>query len=119
MNIYNIIRMERLNIISNTKYNVGNIQKQRINIGARKETTFKQADIKKIVQDINEKFIKEKKKTPKVLFRGMSEFGVWTLKAYEDPIDDMFEDYDDYLAGRVTDTGKFQKIYQVEISLYS
>ena len=45
MNIYNIIRMERLNIISNTKYNVGNIQKQRINIGSRKKTTFKQADI--------------------------------------------------------------------------
>ena len=119
MNIYNIIRMERLNIISNTKYNVGNIQKQRINIGSRKETTFKQADIKKIVQDINEKFIKEKNKTPKILVRGMSELGVWTLKAYEDPIDDMFEDYDDYLAGRITDTGKFQNFYQVEISLYS
>ena len=101
MNIYNIIRMERLNIISNTKYNVGNIQKQRINIGSRKETTFKQADIKKIVKDINEKFIKEKNKTPKILVRGMSELGVWTLKAYEDPIDDMFEDYDDYLAGRI------------------
>ena len=37
----------------------------------------------------------------------MSELGVWTLKAYEDPIDDMFEDYDDYLAGRITDTGNF------------
>ena len=49
----------------------------------------------------------------------MSELGVWTLKAYEDPIDDMFEDYDDYLAGRITDTGKFQSFYQVEISLYS
>ena len=111
--------MERLNIISNTKYNVGNIQKQRINIGSRKETTFKQADIKKIVQDINEKFIKEKKKIPKILVRGMSELGVWTLKAYEDPIDDMFEDYDDYLAGRITDIGKFHSFYQVEISLYS
>ena len=56
---------------------------------------------------------------PKILVRGLSELGVWTLKAYDDPIDEMFEDYDDYLAGRITDTGKFQKFYQVEISLYS
>jgi hypothetical protein len=56
---------------------------------------------------------------PKILVRGLSELGVWTLKAYDDPIDEMFDDYDDYLAGRVTDTGKFQNFYQVEISLYS
>ena len=67
MNIYNIIRMERLNIISNTKYNVGNIQKQRINIGSRKETTFKQADIKKIVKDINEKYTKTLDKLYKII----------------------------------------------------
>ena len=111
--------MEKIYIISNTKYNVGNVQKQRVNIGARQGKTFKQADIKKLVQEINEKYISEKKKTPKILVRGLSELGVWTLKAYDDPIDDMFEDYDDYLAGRITDTGKFQSFYQVEISLYS
>ena len=54
--------MEKINIISNIKYNVGNVQKQRINIGARKGKTFKQADIKKLVQEINEKYIKDKKK---------------------------------------------------------
>ena len=111
--------MEKINIISNTQYKVGNIQKQRVNIGARQGKTFKQADIKKLVQEINEKYINEKKKVPKILVRGLSELGVWTLKAYDDPIDEMFEDYDDYLAGRVTDTGKFQQFYQVEISLYS
>ena len=111
--------MERINIISNTQYKVGNIQKQRVNIGARKGKTFKQSDIKKLVQEINEKCINEKKKTPKILVRGLSELGVWTLKAYDDPIEDMFEDYDDYLAGRVTDVGKYQKFEQVEISLYS
>ena len=111
--------MERINIISNTQYKVGNIQKQRVNIGARQGKTFRQADIKKLVQEINEKYINEKKKVPKILVRGLSELGVWTLKAYDDPIDEMFEDYDDYLQGRVTDTGKFQNFYQVEISLYS
>ena len=111
--------MERINIISNTQYKVGNIRKQRVNIGARQGKTFKQSDIKKLVQEINEKYINDKNKVPKILVRGMSELGVWTLKAYDDPIDEMFEDYDDYLAGRVTDTGKFQSFYQVEISLYS
>ena len=84
-----------------------------------KERHSNKLTLKKIVQYINEKYINEKKKTPKILVRGMSELGVWTLKAYEDPIDDMFEDYQDYLSGRVTDTGKFQNFYQVEISLYS
>ena len=111
--------MEKINIISNTQYKVGNVQKQRVNIGARKGKTFKQADIKKLVQEINEKYIKDKKKTPKILVRGLSELGVWTLKAYDDPIDEMFEGYEDYFSGRVTDTGKFQSFDQVEISLYS
>ena len=111
--------MEKINIISNTQYKVGNIKKQRVNIGAMNGKTFKQADIKKLVREINEKYIKEKKKTPKILVRGLSELGVWTLKAYDEPIDEMFEGYDDYLDGRVTDTGKFQSFAQVEISLYS
>ena len=111
--------MEIINIISNTQYKVGNIQKQRVNIGARKGKTFKQADIKKLVQEINEKYINEKKKTPKILVRGLTELGIWTLKAYDELIDEMFDDMDDYLAGRVTDTGKFQNFYQIEVSLYS
>ena len=53
--------MEKINIISNTQYKIGNVQKQRVNIGARKGKTFKQADIKKLVQEISEKYINEKK----------------------------------------------------------
>ena len=111
--------MEKINIISNIKYNVGNVQKQRINIGARKGKTFKQADIKKLVQEINEKYIKDKKKTPKILVRGLSELGVWTLKAYDEPIDEMCTDEDDYVNGRISDKGKFENFEQVEISIYS
>ena len=49
----------------------------------------------------------------------MSEIGVWTIKSYEDNIDNMFDDEEDYFAGRVRDTGKFQQFDQIEISLYS
>ena len=49
----------------------------------------------------------------------MSEIGVWTIKAYEDNIDDMFECEEDYFSGRIADTGKFQQFDQIEISLYS
>ena len=49
----------------------------------------------------------------------MSEIGVWTIKAYEDKIDEMWDDEQDYFSGRIADTGKFQQFDQVEISLYS
>jgi len=49
----------------------------------------------------------------------MSELGVWTIKKYEDTIENMWADEDDYLNGRITDTGKFQRFDQIEVSLYS
>ena len=112
--------MDKFNILKSEKYNVGNIQKQRINITTKtKGKPLKQSDIKKVVKLINEKYIRDKDKTPKILVRGMSEIGVWTIKSYEDNIDNMFDDEEDYFAGRVRDTGKFQSFDQIEISLYS
>ena len=49
----------------------------------------------------------------------MSEIGVWTINAYEDTIDTMFDDEADYLDGRARDGGQFQQFDQIEISLYS
>ena len=49
----------------------------------------------------------------------MSTLGVWTIKAYEDSIDEMMEDDEDYFSGRVRDAGAFQQFDQIEISLYS
>ena len=49
----------------------------------------------------------------------MSVLCVWTIKAYDDRIEDMWNDEDEYLNGRVTDTGKFQQFDQIEITLYS
>ena len=112
--------MEKFNILKNEKYNVGNIQKQRINITTKtKGKPLDQADIKNIVKLINDKYLRDKKKEAKILVRGMSEIGVWTIKAYEDSIEDMWGNEDDYFAGRVRDSGKFQQFDQIEISLYS
>ena len=120
MYIYIIIKMDKFEILKSEKYNVGNIQKQRINITTKtKGKPLDQADIKNIVKMINEKYIRVKKKEAKILVRGMSEIGVWTIKAYEDTIEDMWGNEDDYLAGRITDTGKFQRFDQIEIFLYS
>ncbi len=92
---------------------------KRINITTKtKGKPLKQKDIKEIVKLINEKYIPDKDRTPKILVRGLSEIGVWTIKSYEDTIDAMFDDEDDYFAGRITDTGRFQQFDQIEISLY-
>ena len=112
--------MEKFNILKNEKYNVGNIQKQRINITTKtKGKPLEQKDIKNIVKLINDKYLRDKKKEAKILVRGMSEIGVWTIKSYEDTIENMFDDEEDYFAGRVADTGRFQRFDQIEISLYS
>ena len=112
--------MDKFNILKSEKYNVGNIQKQRINITAKtKGVPLKQKDMKKIIKLINEKYIRDKNKTPKILVRGMSEIGVWTIKAYEDNIDDMFDDEEDDFSWRVADTGRLKSFDQIEISLYS
>ncbi len=55
--------MDKFNILKNEKYNVDNIQKQRINITTKtKGKPLDQADIKNIVKMINEKYIRDKKK---------------------------------------------------------
>ena len=112
--------MEKFEVLKNEKYNVGKIQKQRINIVSKtKGKALKQKDIKEIVKKINAKYIRDKETEPKILVRGMSPLGVWTIKAYEDSIDEMWEDDEDYFSGRVRDAGTFQSFDQIEISLYS
>ena len=112
--------MDKFEVLKNEKYNVGKIQKQRINIVSKtKGKALKQKDIKEIVKKINAKYIRDKEIEPKILVRGMSTIGVWTIKAYEDNIDEMWEDDEDYFSGRVRDAVAFQQFDQIEISLYS
>lgn len=122
--------MEKFVVLKNEKIKVGNIKKQKINISMKKKTLgqgptltsgkpLKQKDIKEIVQQLSDKFKREKDEDAKILVRGMNELGVWTLKGYDESIDEMFEDEEEYLSGRVKDSGKFQHFQQIEICLYS
>ena len=112
--------MDKFNVIKNEKFTVGKIQKQRINITHKKKgKALKQKDIKEIIRQINAKYIRDKDRVPKILVRGMSEIGVWTIKSYDDNIATMFDDEADYLDGRTRDGGQFQQFDQIEISIYS
>lgn len=110
--------MEKFVVLKNEKIKVGNIKKQKINIAMKKKKPLKQKDIKEIVQQLSDKFKREKDEDAKILVRGMNELGVWTLKGYDESIDEMFEDEEEYLSGRVKDSGKFQHFQQIEICLY-
>jgi hypothetical protein len=111
--------MDKFTVLKNEKFKVGNVNKQKINIGMKKKKPLKQKDIKEIVKKLSEKFLREKGQEPKILIRGMNTLGVFTIKSYAESIDDMFEDEEDYLSGRVKNSDKFQEFDQVEISLYS
>jgi hypothetical protein len=85
-------------------------------------------DIKLIAQGLADKFQKKYKRMPKILIRARNQQGnitidninpkdYKTIKGYKDEIDDMFEDYEDYLAGRVKSTTKFMEFNLVEFSL--
>lgn len=111
--------MEKFTILKNETFNVGGIQKQRIIIKDKQNKPMKPKEVKKIVQLLNKKYIDTKKKDPKILVRGMDTLGQMTLKGYDEPIDDMFEDVEDYLNGRVKANTKYLDFTQVEISMFS
>ena len=68
MYIYIIIKMDKFEILKSEKYNVGNIQKQLINITTKtKGKPLDQADIKNIVKLINDKYLRDKKRKLKYL----------------------------------------------------
>ena len=60
--------MDKFEILKSVKYNVGNIQKQCINITTKtKGKPLDQADIKNIVKLINDKYLRDKKRKLKYL----------------------------------------------------
>ncbi len=111
--------MDKFSVLKNESFNVGSIQKQRVVIKQNNNKPMKPKEIKKLVQMLEKKYIDNKKKDPKILVRGMGIGGVFNLKSYDEPIDEMFEDVEDYLKGRVKSDTKYLDFTQVEISMYS
>lgn len=106
-------------VLKNESYKVGDIKKQRVIVKHEDNSYMNLKDVKTIVQQLENKFKAKHKKEPKILVRGLDILGMFTLKSYEEDVEDMFENMEDYLRGRAKDTTKFKEFTQVEISFYS
>ena len=111
--------MEKYSVLKNETFDVGTIKKQRVVIKQNNNKPMKPKDVKKLVQLLEKKYIDNKHKEPKILVRGMGIGGVFNLKSYDEPIDEMFEDVEDYLKGRVKSDTKYLDFTQIEISMFS
>jgi hypothetical protein len=105
--------------LKNESKQVGGITKQRILLKQSNNTPLDIEKIKTLTGLISDKYEKEKKKEPKILVRGLGIQGVRTIKGYSESIEDMFDDIDDYLGGRVKEKTKFMEFTEIEITLYS
>lgn len=59
--------------------------------------------------------LEKKTGSENVLIRGLNGIGFTTLKGYNQDYDD--HDYEDYFNGRVAETDKFSKFFQLEITI--
>jgi hypothetical protein len=105
-------------ILNNTKKKVGSLQKGVINITKGNKKSLKLLDIKTIGKHIMDDIDAKYKKKCKMIITGLGPLGRSLLKGYDDDIDQMAENEDDYLNGRVRESTKFQKFTQIEISYY-
>ena len=111
--------MEKFTILKNESFNVGPTQRQKIVIKHKKNTPMNPKEIKTLVRMLEKKYIDKKHKEPKIIVRAYDELGLFCLKSSTDSIDDMFEDFEDYLKGRVKDDTKYKQFTQIEINMSS
>jgi hypothetical protein len=111
--------MEKFTVLKNETFNVGTIQKQRVVIKQTNNKPMKQNEVKKLVKMLEQKYRDKKAKDPKILVRGIGIDGVFCLKQYDETVDNMFDDIEDYLRGRVKNTTKYTEFTQIEISMFS
>lgn len=110
----------KFNVLKNESYKVGNIKKQRVIIKQEDNKYMNLKDVKDIVKKLEQKYkATHKDEEPKILVRGLDILGMFCLKTYDENVDDMFENMEDYLRGRAKDTTKFTEFSQIEISFFS
>jgi hypothetical protein len=112
--------MEGFKILDSASNDVNGITKKRFVIGKKNNTRMTFNEVKKVAQLINNKAKKKYKGEPKMIVRVLSDMGVRTLtfKGYDDDLDNLAENEEDYLKGRVRDPTQFNKMYQAEISYF-
>ena len=82
------------------------------------DTPLNLEDVKEIAGRLEEKFRRQYNREPKTLIIGLAPTGTFTLKSYNEDYQDMYDDIEDYLNGRVRDETKFKEFYTIKIVIY-
>jgi|688.fasta_scaffold38856_5 hypothetical protein len=120
-----------LKIIENFKNpkKLQGLLKQRLTVKQDDNTPLHPADIKLMAKELSTKYIDTYKKNPKLIIRARTILGSMTIdeiepseyltvKSFDKSIDELFDDYTDYLQGRVKDSTKFKEFYAVQYLFY-
>ncbi len=111
--------MNTVTILKNETVTYSNKKtKQKIVIKNKNDKNLDMNDVKQIATLVAEKFKKNKGKDPKMLIRARGKLGIFCIKDFEETIDNMFENEEDYLNGRVKETTKYKEYNQIEILMY-
>ena len=105
------------------------LAKQLITLKKKDNKILHPKDIKTMAKDLAEKFKKKYNRLPEMRVRvrniqgnltvdTMNPAQYITIKNLREEIDDMFESYEQYLAGRVKDDTKFMEFYAVQYELF-
>ncbi len=111
--------MNTVTILKNEMVNYkGKASKQQVIIKNKNDKNLDMSDVKQLARMLSEKFKKSKGKEPRMLIRARGKLGVFCIKDFDESIDNMFENEEDYLKGRNKDTTKYKEYDQIEILMY-
>jgi hypothetical protein len=110
--------MNSYKILKSSKTKVGTLNKGIINYAKQNNSKIDLDDIKSIGKHIMETIENKYNKTCKLVINGLGILGRTTIKSYDDDINYIADNDDDYLDGRVKETTKFQEFTQIEIYYY-
>ncbi len=111
--------MDKFTILKNEVVNyTTKLSKQKVILKHTNDKNFNSKDVKKMAQMLSEKFKNKKGKEPKMLIRARGILGTFCVKGFDETIDNMFENEEDYLNGRTKESTKYKEYNQIEILMY-
>lgn len=110
--------MNGYKILNNSKKTMGKVNKGIITYAKSDKSKIDLEDIKEIGKHIMDTIQNKYDKECKIVINGLGILGRTLLKGYEDDIDYMASNDDEYLNGRVREKTKFQEFTQIEIYYY-
>jgi hypothetical protein len=110
--------MNSYKILKSSKSKVGKLNKGIISYAKQNNTKIDLDDIKSIGKYIMDTIESKYNKKCKLVINGLGVLGRTTIKSYEDDINYIANNDDEYLNGRVREKTKFQEFTQIEIYYY-